>query len=95
MTLGDSGYCLGGYEVLSIDKSSVAIILIGWFLFSQWLPIGQKCRKTQKSDIARAPPFFAQKYMVFWAKSLIIMYGIRFGGGRVEILTSPIITPPY
>ena len=33
--------------------------------------------------------------MVFWAKSLIIMYGIRFGGGRVEILTSPIITPPY
>ena len=32
--------------------------------------------------------------MVFWAKSLIIMYGIRFGGGRVEILTSPIITPP-
>ena len=95
MTLGDSGYCLGGYNAKSIDKSSFGIILISWFLFSQWLPIGQKCRKTQKSDIARAPPFFAQKYMVFWAKSLIIVYGIRFGGGRVEILTSPIITPPY
>ena len=37
--------------------------------------------------------------MVFWAKSLIIMYGIRFGGGRVEILTfiivNGVITPPY
>ena len=76
----------------------MAIILLGWFLFSQWLPVGQKCRKTRKSNIARAPPFFAQKYMVFWAKSLIIMYGIRFGGGRVEILTfiivNGVITPP-
>ena len=39
--LGDSGYCLGGYNAKSIDKSSLGIILISWFLFSQWLPIGQ------------------------------------------------------
>ena len=39
--LGDSEYCLGGYNAKSIDKSSLGIILISWFLFSQWLPIGQ------------------------------------------------------
>ena len=46
--LGDSGYCLEGYNAKSIDKSSLGIILISWFLFSQWLPIGQICRKIQK-----------------------------------------------
>ena len=44
MTLGDSGYCLGGYNAKSIDKSSLGIILIDWFLFSQWLPISDVCR---------------------------------------------------
>ena len=45
--LGDSEYCLGGYNAKSIDKSSLGIILISWFLFSQWLPIGQIWRKIQ------------------------------------------------
>ena len=36
-----------------------------------------------KSNIAWAGPFFPQKYMVFLAKGLIFMHGIRFGGGRV------------
>ena len=44
MTLGDSGYCLGGCNAKSIDKHSLGIILIGWFLFSQWLPISDVCR---------------------------------------------------
>ena len=42
--LGDSEYCLGGYNAKSIDKSSLGIILISWFLFSQWLPISDVCR---------------------------------------------------
>ena len=65
MTLGDSGYCLGGYDAKSIDKSSLGIILIGWFFFSQWLPIGHKCQKIQKSNMAGAPFFFGRKYVVF------------------------------
>ena len=44
VTLGDSGYCLGGCNAKSIDKHSLGIILIGWFLFSQWLPISDVCR---------------------------------------------------
>ena len=44
MTLGDSGYCLGGCNAKSIDKSLLGIILIGWFLFSQWLPISDVCK---------------------------------------------------
>ena len=44
VTLGDSGYCLGGCNAKSIDKSLLGIILIGWFLFSQWLPISDVCR---------------------------------------------------
>ena len=43
--------------------------------------------------------FFGQKYVVFWAKHLISILGIRFGGSRDEILTFGIairvITPPY
>jgi hypothetical protein len=31
-----------------LKKSSSGIILIGWFLFSQWLPSGHKCQKIQK-----------------------------------------------
>ena len=42
--------------------------------------------------------FFGQKYVVFWAKHLISILGIRFGGSRDEILTFGIairvITPP-
>ena len=44
VTLDGSGYCLGGYNDKSIDKSSLGIILIGWFLFSQWPPILDVCR---------------------------------------------------
>ena len=46
--LGDSGYCLGGYNAKSIDKFPMGIVLISWFLYSQSSPIGQKCRKVQK-----------------------------------------------
>ena len=38
--------------------------------------------------------FFGQKYVVFWAKHLISILGIRFGGSRDEILTLHITTPP-
>ena len=43
--LGDSGYCLEGYNAKSIDKSSKDMFLISWFVFSQWLPIGQHSQK--------------------------------------------------
>ena len=43
--LGDSGYCLEGYNAKSIDKSSKDIFLISWYVFSQWLSIGQRSQK--------------------------------------------------
>ena len=57
--LGDSEYC---YNAKSIDKSSLGIILTGWFLFSQWLPIGHKCRKIQ-NVILLGPRFFLAESM--------------------------------
>ena len=34
--LGDSGYCLEDDSAKSIDKIQMIVILISWFLFSQW-----------------------------------------------------------
>ena len=42
--LGDSGYCLEGYNAKSMDKSSKDMFLISWYVFSQWLSIGQKLK---------------------------------------------------
>ena len=40
--LGDSGYCLRSSNAKSIDKIPMSIVLISWFLFSQWPTIGKK-----------------------------------------------------
>ena len=34
--LSDSGYCLGGYDVNSIDEHKIWIILISCVIFSRW-----------------------------------------------------------
>ena len=62
VTLGDSGYCMGGYNGKSIDNSSLGVVWISSFAFSQWLPIGQKSRKIQ-NVILLGPRFFLAESM--------------------------------
>ena len=61
MTLGDSGYCMGGYNGKSIDNSSLGIVLISSFAFSQWLPIGQKKAGPQQYYILDFSAFMANR----------------------------------
>ena len=60
---------------------------------------GRNSHISSKSNVTGQRLFFDQKYMVFLAKWLISMVGIRFGGGRDELLTFMqylgVITPPY
>ena len=64
MTLGDSGYCLGGYNAKSIDKSSLHIARNQLVCF---LPVASNRPKKPKNpicNIAGAPLFFGRKYEV-------------------------------
>ena len=45
--LSDSGYCLGGYDVNSIDEHKIWIILISCIIFSQWSFLGDCWPKEQ------------------------------------------------
>ena len=78
--LGDSEYCLGGYNAKSIDKSSLGIILISWFLFSQWLPIGQIWQKIQKVIWLRHDFFLVESMWSFRQNTLYLSQVSGLGG---------------
>ena len=61
-------------------------------IFSQSPFFCQFSLKNPKSNMSVERLFFGQKYVVFWAKHLISILGIRFGGSRDEILTLHITT---
>ena len=80
MTLGDSGYCMGGYNGKSIDNSSLGIVLISSFAFSQWLPIGQKSRKIQNVILLGPRFFLAESMWSFRQNTLYLSEESGLGG---------------
>ena len=78
--LGDSGYCLEGYNAKSIDKSPKGIVLISWFVFSQWLSIGQHSQKIE-NVILLGPRFFLAESMWSFRQNTLYLPQVSGLGG--------------
>ena len=78
--LGDSGYCLEGYNAKSIDKSSKDMFLISWFVFSQWLSIGQHSQKIE-NVILLGPRFFLAESMWSFRQNTLYLPQVSGLGG--------------
>ena len=78
--LGDSGYCLEGYNAKSIDKSPKGIVLISWLVFFQWLSIGQHSQKIE-NVILLGPRFFLAESMWSFRQNTLYLPQVSGLGG--------------